>query len=144
MTRAGPRGAVHDGLSAAVPAALLSGVPSTLHALLTRRDPLEASVAAGSILLPGETRRTRLLAAALPVHLTVSLVWGIVLAAVLPRRRPLVEGACAGAAIAALDLGIVGRRFGRVRALDPVPQVADHLAYGIVAALALARTPRGR
>jgi hypothetical protein len=47
-------------------AAVLSGAPSTLHALATGRDPLAATLAAGSILLPGETRRTRLLAAAVP------------------------------------------------------------------------------
>jgi len=128
-----------DGLAAAAPAGVLSGIPSTLYALVTKRDPLEASIAAGSILLPHQSRRGRLLAAAVPVHLAISVLWGLVLASVLPRRKPFVEGTLAGLVIATLDLGVIGRRYPRIRALDPVPQVADHVAFGIVAALALVR-----
>jgi hypothetical protein len=111
-------------------AAVLSGAPSTMHALVTGRDPLEATLAAGSILLPGETRRARLLAAALPVHLTLSLGWAIVLdrAGVRSARA----GAVAGLAIAAVDLALPGRRFPRVRALPPAPQLADHVAFGAI------------
>lgn len=130
---------VHEGLRAALPAAVLSGVPSTLHALATGRDPLEASVAAGSILLPSESRRARLLAAAAPVHLCLSVIWSFVLAKLLPRNRPVAKGAVAGVAIAAIDLGVVGRRYPLIRALDPLPQLADHIAFGIVVALALRR-----
>jgi hypothetical protein len=128
-----------DGLRAGVPAALLSGLPSTIHALLLGRDPLEASAAAGSILLPGEQRRGRLLLAAVPAHLLLSAVWAVGIAFLLPRRRPLVEGTFAGLAIAAFDLGVVGCRFPRIRALRPVPQIADHVAFGIIVAAALAR-----
>jgi hypothetical protein len=122
-------------LRAAAWAALLSGAPSTVHALATGRDPLEATLAAGSILLPRETDRARLAAAAVPVHLALSLGWTAVLdrAGVRTARR----GALAGLAIAALDLGLVGRRHPRVRALPLLPQVADHVAFGIVAALFL-------
>jgi hypothetical protein len=118
-------------LRAAAAAAVLSGIPSTVHALLTDRDPLEPTLAAGSILLPGETRRTRLVAAAVPVHLALSLVWTVA----LDRGgiRSARSGALAGLAIAALDLGLVGRRFPRIRALPVLPQVADHLAFGVVA-----------
>jgi hypothetical protein len=45
----------------------------------------------------------------------------------------------AGLGIAALDLGIVGRRFPRIRALPLLPQVADHLAFALSAAAVLAR-----
>ncbi|MGH2757725.1 MAG: hypothetical protein ACRDI3_08055 [Actinomycetota bacterium] len=135
---------LRDGTAAAVPAALLSGVPSTLHALLTDGDPLEASVAAGSILLPRERRRGRLLVAAIPVHLMLSIVWALVLAAVLPRKNPVVEGAVAGLAIAGLDLAVIGRRYPRIRALQPLPQVADHVAFGIIAAVVLARREEAR
>jgi hypothetical protein len=62
----------------------------------------------------------------------------LVLAALLPRKRPIVEGAIAGVTIAAIDLGAVGRRYPLIRALDPLPQVADHIAFGIVVALVLA------
>ncbi|MDQ3957552.1 MAG: hypothetical protein M3273_04435 [Actinomycetota bacterium] len=106
---------------------------------MKRGDPLAASLAAGSLLLPREQRRGRLLLAATLVHLILSGAWGLVLAAVLPRREPLVEGAGAGLVIAALDLGVIGRGNPRIRALEPLPQIADHVAYGIVAATALAR-----
>jgi len=43
-------------------------------------------------------------------------------------------GALAGLAIAVIDLGVVGRRFPRVRVLPLGPQLADHAAYGAIAA----------
>jgi hypothetical protein len=128
-----------DGLAAGAVAAVLSGIPSTVHALATGRDPLEATLAAGSVVLPEETRPERLLAAAVPVHLALSLGWGVVLARVLPRRPSTAQGALAGLAIAALDLGVVGRRFPRVRALPLGGQLADHAAYGAVVAAVLRR-----
>ena len=117
---------------AAAWAAALSGAPSTLHALATGRDPLAATVAAGSILLPHETSRARLVAAAVPVHLVLSLGWTLVLDRVGVRTAR--AGALAGLAVAALDLGVAGRRFPRVRALPLVPQLADHALFGAVAA----------
>jgi hypothetical protein len=139
-----------DVLAAAAVAAVLSGAPSTAHALLTRADPLEASLAAGTLLLPREQRAPRLLAAALVAHSALSLGWAVVLAALLPRRRTLVPAATAGLAIAALDLGVVGRRFPRIRALALVPQILDHVAYAVVVGAVLERraarapTPRAR
>ena len=128
---------LRDGLAAGAVAAIPSGLPSTVHALLTGRDPLEATAAAGSILLPREERTPVLVAAAVPVHLALSLGWGVVLARTL--RRPTVpRGIAAGLAIAALDL-VVGRRFPRVRGLPLLPQLADHAAYGAVAAAVLRR-----
>ena len=125
---------------AAAWAALLSGAPSTLHALATGRDPLEATVAAGSILLPRETRRTRLLAAAVPVHLALSLGWAVALdrAGVRGARR----GALAGLAIGAIDLSVAAHVFPRIRRLPLLPQLADHAAYGAVAGHVL-RAGRG-
>jgi hypothetical protein len=112
-------------------AAVFSGAPSTLHALMTGRDPLESTVAAGSIVLPGEKRRGRLLAAAVPVHVVLSVGWAIALerAGVRTARA----GAVAGLAIAAVDLGLVGSRFPRIRALPLAPQLADHVAFGAIA-----------
>jgi hypothetical protein len=117
----------------------VSGLPSTLHALATGRDPLEATLAAGSMLLPREARRIRLFLAAAPVHLAVSLGWGVALAVLLPRRRTVTAGAAAGVAIAALDLGVVGRAFPRVRALPLGPQLADHVVYGATVGIVLRR-----
>jgi hypothetical protein len=130
------------GVRAGLVAAVLSGAPSTVHALVTRQDLLEASRAAGALLLPHETRTARLLAAAVPVHLALSLGWATVLAAALPRRQTIAWGALAGLGIAALDLNVPGERTARVRRLPVKPQVADHLAFGIVAGAAVARLRR--
>ncbi len=128
-------------LRAGLVAALLSGAPSTVHALATGRDPLEAALAAGSILLPQERRRGALLAAAVPVHLCLSLGWAVVLdrAGVRGARR----GAVAGLAIAALDLGLLGRAFPRIRALPIAPQVADHTTYGAIVGALISRRGSG-
>ncbi|CRK54991.1 hypothetical protein [Alloactinosynnema sp. L-07] len=123
-----------DAVVAGAVAACLSGVPSTAWALLTRADPLEATLAAGSILLPRETRRGRLLVSAAVTHIGLSLGWAQVIARLPPRKT---VGALAGLAIAAVDLGLVGRRFPRVRALPLGPQVADHVAYGVIVAVVL-------
>lgn len=124
-------------LRAAAWAAALSGIPSTVHALATGRDPLEAALAAGSVLVPRETSRAKLVAAAVPVHLALSLGWTLALdrAGVRGARR----GALAGLAIAALDLGLVGRAFPRIRALPLVPQLADHAAYGAIVGFLIGR-----
>ncbi len=123
-------------------AAIVSGIPSTLCALITDGDPLEATRAAGSMVLPANAPSEQLLAAAVPVHLALSLGWGVVLAAVLPRRATALWGAVAGTSIAAFDLGIVGRRFPRVAALQRGPQIADHVAYGVTVGLMLKRLRR--
>jgi hypothetical protein len=143
FVRTAGRELLADALAAGGTAALLSGVPSTAHALATGRDPLEASLAAGSLLVPRERRRVRLLVAAVPAHVAISLAWACVLAVVLPRRRTTLAGAAAGLAIAAFDLGVVGRRFLRIRALPLGPQLADHVAFGAVVGAVLARRRRG-
>jgi hypothetical protein len=123
-------------LRAALAAAALSGIPSTAYALASGRDPLEAARAAGSLVLPHERRPGRLLAAAVPVHLALSLGW----TAVLDRAgvRSARAGAGAGLVIAALDLGVVGRHFPRIEALPLLPQLADHAAFGAIAGILLA------
>lgn len=130
---------IGDAVAAGAVGALVSGVPSTGHALVTGRDPLEASLAAGSILLGDEERRGRLLGAAVVVHVGVSLVWALLMAAALPRRRPLLAGAAAGAGMAALDFGLIARRFPRIRQLPVLAQVADHIVFGAVVGAVLAR-----
>jgi hypothetical protein len=121
-----------DGVVAGLVAAAVSGAPSTAYALATGRDPLEATLATGSIALADETDRGRLLAAAVPVHLAVSVGWGVVLARVLPRRHTVLWGCLAGLGIAGLDLAIAARAFHRVHALPLVPQLADHALYGAI------------
>lgn len=135
---------LRDGVVAGTAGAVLGGLPSTVHALATGGDPLAASRAAGSLLLPREHRTSRLLPAGALAHAGISLAWGVVLAATLPRRRTVPAAAAAGLAIAALDLGVVGRAFPRVRALPVLPQLADHLAYGAVVGAVLAHRGRRR
>jgi hypothetical protein len=118
---------------------MTSGAPSTAVALARREDVLEGARAAGSLLLPRETRTAPLLAAAVPVHVALSVGWALVLARVLPRGRELPAGALAGLVIAALDLGVVGRRLPRIRALPQPRQWADHVAYGLSVGAVLAR-----
>ena len=133
---------LRDALAAAVVAGALSGAPSTLHALVTGRDPLAAARAAGALLLPRERRPAALVLASGPVHGAISLVWALVLARALPRRHTPAAGALAGLAIAALDLGLIGRRIDPIRRLATGAQVADHVAFGVVTGAVLARRRR--
>jgi len=77
---------------------------------------------------------------AVPVHIAVSLWWAVLLAHALPRRRRVLIGGLAGAAIAMFDVRVVGRRFPRIHALPLGPQIADHVAFGAVVA-ALTKRP---
>ena len=82
-----------------------------------------------------------MIAAAVPVHLALSLGWAVALdrAGVRGARR----GALAGLAIGALDLSIAAHVFPRIRGLPLLPQLADHAAYGAVAGHVLARARAG-
>lgn len=116
-------------------AAVVGGVPSTVHALSTGGDVLRSTRAAASLL--GGTGVIR----GAVVHLGVSAFWTVVLAAV-HRRRPLDArtGAVAGAVIAVVDLELVGRRFPAVRELHRAAQWADHVAFGALVGALLGST----
>jgi hypothetical protein len=135
---------LQDGFVAGAIAAVVSGAPSTLLAIVTRSSPFEATLAAGTLLLPRERRPLVLALAAVPVHLVLSLGWALALAALLPRRREAAWGGAGGLAIAALDLGVVGRRHPRIRALPQLPQVLDHLAFGAAVGAVLSARRRSR
>ncbi len=133
-------------VTAGLVGAAVSGLPSTVITIARGESLLDGARAAGAIALPRETRTPVLLAAAVPVHLGLSLGWAAVLAAV--PRRGASFGALAGLAIAALDLGVIGHRIPAIRALPQFRQWADHVAYGVSVELALNRTrasgrPRG-
>jgi hypothetical protein len=103
----------------------LSGVPSTLHAVLTHCPVLGSTRAAGSML--GRSTVLR----GVVVHAVLSAWWTGVLAVVLPRSRRAAWGAAAGLGIGLLDLGVVARRrFPTIAALPRRPQLADHVAFG--------------
>jgi hypothetical protein len=136
--------ALRVGLRAGVVAAVLSGAPSTVHALATGRSPLDAVQAAGTLLLPDDAPPSARAAAGLVAHGAISLGWGVVLAAVLPRRRKVACGALAGLVIAGIELGVLGRRWPRIRALPLGPQVADHVAFGALVGAVVSRAGRRR
>jgi hypothetical protein len=132
-------GDLRAGLRAGVVAGALSGLPSTMHALATGRSPLDSVRAAGTLLLPEHAPGSRLAVAGVGAHGAISLAWGVALAALLPRRRPALWGAFAGLVIAGIDLGVLGRRWPRIRALPLLPQIADHVAYGALVGAVLSR-----
>jgi hypothetical protein len=135
-------GAGNAVVKAGLAGAAMSGLPSTVITLARRESLLDGARAAGAILLPRETRTPVLLAAAVPVHLGLSLGWAAVIAR-LPRQGAMV-GALAGLAIAAVDLGVIGRRIPAIRALPQKRQWADHVAYGLSVSYLLKRTQRSR
>jgi hypothetical protein len=112
----------------------LSGIPSTFHALATGRPPLDAVRAAGQLLgRPGVAR-------GLASHVVLSVSWAGLLVALLPSRHEPAWGAAAGLAIAGLDLAVASRCFPAIAALPRPPQVADHVAFGLLVG-AVARRP---
>ncbi len=116
-------------LTSAAVAGVLSGVPSMVVALVRGDDVLAATRAAGT-LVPGRRDRPGVVAGVV-VHAVLTLWWTGVLSAVLRRVRGGARaGALCGAAVAALDLGVLARRYPAVRALPQAPQWADHLAFG--------------
>jgi hypothetical protein len=125
-------------LEAGLVAAAVSGAPSTLIALARGDDVLDGARAAGMLLLPRERRTLPLLAAAVPVHLALSLGWALVLDRALPRGREVAGGVAGGLAIAALDLEVVGRRLPAIHTLPQGRQWADHVAYGLAVGATLA------
>ena len=138
MRRSRPAtGPVGDALAAGLVAATVSGVPSTAWALWRGEGVLEGGRAAGTILLGDRAPGPALHAAAVPLHLALSLGWAAVLTAAVPRGREISGGVAGGLAIAALDLGVVARRLPRIRALPQGRQWADHAAYGLAVGLVL-------
>lgn len=129
-------------MEATAVAATLSGVPSTLHALLaggTIRAASsyvhEATCAAGTLLPPGRRGFTR----GAIVHVGISTACGEVLARTLPRRRSIAWGAAAGLAIGVINVGVIGRRFPAINSLPLMPQLADHVAFGTLFAVVVDR-----
>lgn len=138
-------------LRAAFVAGVVSGLPSALAAVRAQCDPFSPTRAAGRMLKPDETRLVPLLGAATVVHSTLSIAWASVIAATLPRDagrvRTVMHGTLMGGAIAAADLGLAHAvkhpRLEAVAKLEVQSQVADHLVFGAVTGLMLAR-PRHR
>jgi hypothetical protein len=133
-----------DTLAAGLAGALLAGLPSTIYTLWRGEDVLEGARAAGSIALGPRAPGPALIAAAVPVHLALSLGWAAALARVAPRGRELPACVAGALAVAALDLEVIGRRLPRIRALPQGRQWADHVAFGAVVGAVLAARRRAR
>src|SRR3954467_2831499 len=97
-------------MKAGLVAAAVAGAPSTAAALAAGRDPLEATKAAGTLLVGERAPPLLQVAAAAPVHLALSLEGAPLLERALPRERRVVWGAAGGLAIAALMPGVLRRR----------------------------------
>lgn len=119
-------------------ASVVSGVPSTVHALGTGRGVLDAARAAGTV-IPGREERPGLVAGG-AAHVAISAFWGMVLGRLLPRRHAVWWGALAGLVIAAGSLLTVGRRRPAIAALPQVPQWLDNVAFGAVVGWLLSRS----
>jgi len=135
---------VRDGVIAALFAGLLSGVPSTIHAVLTHTPILHAILAAGGIVLGSGAPQSQTLFAGALVHWVLSLFWGVMLGIVLPRRATVLWGGVAAVAIAVLDLLLIGRMFASIKTLPFLPQLFDHIVFGIVAAIVISQRRRAR
>jgi hypothetical protein len=124
-------------------ATVLSGLPSTVHALVTGGDVTEATRAAGAMLISPASSLAALVAAAALVHSAVSLFWAAILVWALPRRATFLWAMLAAALIAVLDLRVIAPAFfPPVAQLAFWPQFADHLMWG--AALGAVLTWRRR
>ena len=98
---------------------------------------MEATRAAGSMLISPQASDVALFCAAALVHCTISLFWAAFLVWLLPRRRIMTESLIAAAFIAVLDLRIIARLFPEVYSLPFWPRFADHLAWGACFGFAL-------
>ncbi len=135
---------VVDGLMAGLVAWPCSELPSAAHAAWGGGSWRRTDEAAGNLVLhedeaPDVRRRV-----GTALRVAVALNWGVVLSRWLDRRRPVLHGAAAGAALFAFQYVLVGRRRPLIRALPAVPQLADQLVYGAVAGAVLSSRRRAR
>ena len=126
-------------------AAALSGLPSTLHAVIEQRSlrsagayVYDATRAVGTLVPPGRPGFVR----GAVVHIAISMLCGETLARTLPRDHCREWGAVAGLVIGIVNVGVIGRWFPAIRRLPLMPQLADNVMFGMVFGLALDRPGR--
>src|SRR5918992_6279761 len=95
----GNSGYWRDLLAGGLVATLVSGIPSTLHALASGGDVTEATRAAGAMILPAHSSFGALFLAAAFVHTAVSFFWAAILVRILPRAHVVLWATSAAAAI---------------------------------------------
>ena len=134
-----------DVLFAGAAATVLSGIPSTLWALLRGEDVTEATRAAGAMLLPAASSLPSLVVAAAVVHTAISFFWAALLVRVLPRRHVIASAIAAALIVGLIDLKLIAPAFfPEVAALPFLPQMADHAMWGAALGVALAYRWRER
>ena len=130
---------VRAGLAAAV----FSGVPSTLMTLRQGGDIFASTEAVGAVLLPRVRNGWARLTAGGVAHVLLSLLWARLLQCALRDQTEgigaVAAGTACGAAIAAVDLGLIGRFLPPIRALPGHQLLADHLAFGAIVGWVLHR-----
>ena len=129
-------------MEASLLAATLSGLPSTLHAIVRERSlrsgavyVYDATRAVGTLVPPGRPGFAR----GAVVHVAISVACGEALARTLPRDHSVAWGAAAGFVIGVINVGVIGRSFPAIRGLPLVPQLADNVMFGTVFAMVLDR-----
>jgi hypothetical protein len=134
-------------MEATLVASTVSGLPSTVHALVKQRSLRAAAVyiydatrAVGALVPPGRPGFGR----GVVVHIAISMLCGGTLARTLPRNHSAEWGAAAGLAIGVINVGVIGRSFPAITDLPLVPQLADNAMFGTVFALVLDRGDRHR
>lgn len=134
---------VTDTVVAAVPAGLLSVLPSTVWAFAFGGHVWrvkEALLTPGALFIGRDAWIGTQIFTTIVVHGGLSLFWSGVLCALLPKRRPVINGMGAAFSIAVLDLLVIAQSFPAVhslvflhRSLDSFwPWLADHLVFGAV------------
>jgi hypothetical protein len=118
---------------AALVAGTTSGIPSTVHAVVTGRPVLGATRAAGTLLGRPSVAR------GLVAHTVLTLAWSAVLGAVLPTRHRAAWGVAGGLAIGLVDLAVADTRYPAIAALPRAAQLADHAAFGLAVATSARR-----
>ncbi|MDB5811943.1 MAG: hypothetical protein JWN94_4065 [Betaproteobacteria bacterium] len=126
-------------------ATLFSGVPSTLFFIITGVDLWPPIQAVGEMVLPSSSEPSQIFIAAALVHGTVSVFWTLVVARILPVKHAPAYAIAASALIAVIDLRVIAPVFfPAVAALSFWPQVADHLAWGLLLGVTLEWSAKAR
>ena len=143
MKKARLRQWMTDTVLAAVPAGLLSVLPSTFWAFAFGGRVWciwEGLLTPGGLFVGRDAWIGTQIFATIVVHGGLSVFWAGVLCALLPKRRPVINGIGAAFSIAVLDLLVIAHAFPAVhslvflhRSLDSFwPWLADHLVFGAV------------
>jgi hypothetical protein len=116
---------------AALIAGIFGGIPSTLLAYFTGKDILEATHAAGAMLIAADSSSTQLFMAATLVHGSLTFFWATVLTLCVPRKHAVSCSCILMILVGFFNLSIIAPHFfPSVAALQFWPQMMDHAALG--------------